>query len=304
MFRKALQQFGEYLQIRNYSSRSIEEYVSDTGHFLDYLAGAGVTQISEITKEVVKGYQHTLYYHGRDGKALSLGTQSKKLYSVKAFCKFLVRESYLLYDPAGDIDFPKLPRRLPRDILSLREVKRLLDAPDINTILGIRDKAILELLYSAGMRNTELRDLRICELDTRRGELRITSGKGGKSRIVPIGEAASHYISLYLEHSRPRLLKESDKGCLFLSHKGEKLSKAGLGAIVKKYARMAKIRKNVGCHTLRHTCATHMLKGKADLRYIQELLGHQCLSTTQIYTKVELSDLRKVHAECHPRNRP
>jgi integrase/recombinase XerD len=187
--------------------------------------------------------------------------------------------------------------------LSVKEAQALMVAPDSNTPTGTRDRAILELLYSTGMRNTELRCLKLSDVDSRRGEVRISFGKGRKTRIVPIGEVAAHFLALYLDNARSHLVRRVDEELLFVSWRGRKLSKGSLTEVVHRYAVKAKIAKKVTCHTLRHSCATHMLRGKADLRYIQEMLGHGSLSTTQIYTKVELSDLKRVHRECHPRNR-
>lgn len=298
-----LERFEEHLHLYNYSPRTIECYILDTGHFLSYLTQKGISTISEIDRDVIREYQNHLFYFKRGDKGLTLSTQDKKLHGVMAFCRFLTSESYLLYDPALGLHLPKLGKRLPAVILSHSEIKKLLCAPPSHTPIGIRDRAILELLYSTGMRNTELRCLRLRDCDMRRGEMRISFAKGGKSRIVPLGAAAAQYLQQYLEHSRPHLVKGNDEESLFVSCRGKKLSRKHLSTIVQKYAAAAKIRKKTGCHTLRHTCATHMLKGKADIRYIQELLGHKDLATTQIYTKVELSDLKRVHNECHPRNR-
>lgn len=303
MWEKLLLKFRDYLQIRNYSPRTVGEYIRDTGHFITFLTEHGINVVSKITRESVKDYQNHLFYFKRRDKSLSLATQDKKIHGVMAFCRFLTQENYLLCDPSGGIELPRITKRLPGNILSQSEIKKLLSAPSPHTSSGIRDRAILELLYSTGMRNSELRCLRMRDLDMSRGEIRIAFAKGGKSRIVPTGGAAAHFLLLYLELSRPDFVKGSFEECLFVSYRGKQLSRRDLSRIVKKYALKANIRKNTGCHTLRHTCATHMLKGKADIRYIQEMLGHRDLSTTQIYTKVELSDLKRVHNECHPRNR-
>jgi integrase/recombinase XerD len=303
MWKQLLQKFKEHLEVHNYSPRTVESYTSETKLFFAFLVRSGIKSVSEITRDTVKEYQNLLFYFKRGDKGLSLKTQCTRIHGVKALCKFLVKDNYLLYDPAATLELPKLPKKLPRDILSQKETVKLLSAPDSNTRLGMRDRAILELLYSTGMRNTELRNLRLRDLDFSRSEIRISFGKGGKSRIVPIGEVAAHFIALYLKDARPRFFGASSEEALFLSKKGGKMSKSQLTQTVHKYAGKAKIRKTTGCHTLRHTCATHMLKGNADLRYIQELLGHGSLSTTQIYTKVELSDLKRIHTQCHPRSK-
>jgi integrase/recombinase XerD len=303
MWNELLQKFEDHMCVRHFASRTIEDYIRNTRSFIAYLAGRGITKISEVERDDIKEYLTFLFYFRRGNKGLSPGTRMNKIAAVKSFFGFLVTENYLLYDPAGDIELPKTSKRLPRDILSHKEMLKLLSAPSRETPIGIRDRAMLELFYSTGMRNTELRCLKLGDMDMRRNEVRICFGKGGKSRIVPIGEAAIHYLSLYLENGRPQLASRGKHSeLLFLNVRGGPLSRRSLPDMVKKYAKKAKIQKKIGCHTLRHTCATHMLKGKADLRCIQELLGHSSLTATQIYTKVELSDLKEVHKRCHPRN--
>ena len=303
MWNELLQKFEDHMCVRHFASRTIEDYIRNTRSFIAYLAGRGITKISEVERDDIKEYLTFLFYFRQGNKGLSPGTRMNKIAAVKSFFKFLAAENYLLYDPAGDIELPKTSKRLPRDILSHKEMLKLLSAPSRETPIGIRDRAMLELFYSTGMRNTELRCLKLSDTDMRRNEVRICFGKGGKSRIVPIGEAAIYYLSVYLEKGRPLLAARGKHSeLLFLNVRGGPLSRRALPDMVKKYAKKAKIQKKIGCHTLRHTCATHMLKGKADLRCIQELLGHSSLTATQIYTKVELSDLKEVHKRCHPRN--
>jgi len=300
----ALQQFLNHLRVSHYSERSIDEYEREVRLLFVFLDGRGITKLSGIRRDDLREYQTYLFHHKKkDDVPLSLSTQAKKLSAIKTFFSFLVKERYLLYDPSSEIERPRLSKRLPRGILTQREAARLLSMPDEGKPLGMRDKAILELFYATGMRNTELRMLKLQDVDLVRGEVRIDHGKGRRSRIVPIGEMAALAISSYLESSRPKLVKERDDGWLFLSVRGMRLERAGASAIVVRYAKKAGIKTPITCHSLRHSCATHMLKNNAGLRYIQDLLGHQCLSTTQIYTKVELSDLKRVHAKCHPRNR-
>lgn len=300
----ALQQFLNHLRVSHYSERSIEEYVREVRFLFAFLEDRGITKLSDIHRDDLREYQtHLFHQKKKDDVPLSLSTQAKKISAIRSFFAFLVKERYLLYDPSSDIERPRLGKRLPRGILSQREAAKLLSMPDDRTALGIRDKAILELFYATGMRNTELRMLKLQDVDLGRGEVRIDHGKGRHSRIVPVGEMAGQAISRYLDFSRPQLVHERDDGWLFLSVNGLRLGRSGLGVIMAKYVKKARIKTPITCHSLRHTCATHMLKNNAGLRYIQELLGHQCLSTTQIYTKVELSDLKRVHAKCHPRNR-
>jgi len=300
----ALQQFLNHLRVSHYSERSIDEYEREVRLLFVFLDGRSITKLSGIRRDDLREYQtHLFHQKKKDDVPLSLSTQAKKISAIRTFFSFLVKERYLLYDPSSEIERPRLSKRLPRGILTQREAVRLLSMPDEGKPLGMRDKAILELFYATGMRNTELRMLKLQDVDLVRGEVRIDHGKGRRSRIVPIGEMAALAISSYLESSRPKLVKERDDGWLFLSVRGMRLERARASAIVVRYAKKAGIKTAITCHSLRHSCATHMLKNNAGLRYIQDLLGHQCLSTTQIYTKVELSDLKRVHAKCHPRNR-
>jgi len=300
----ALQQFLNHLRVSHYSERSIDEYEREVRLLFVFLDGRGITKLSGIRRDDLREYQtHLFHQKKKDDVPLSLSTQAKKISAIRTFFSFLVKERYLLYDPSSEIERPRLSKRLPRGILTQREAAKLLSMPDEGKPLGMRDKAILELFYATGMRNTELRMLKLQDVDLVRGEVRIDHGKGRRSRIVPIGEMAALAISSYLESSRPKLVKERDDGWLFLSVRGMRLERARASAIVVRYAKKAGIKTPITCHSLRHSCATHMLKNNAGLRYIQDLLGHQCLSTTQIYTKVELSDLKRVHAKCHPRNR-
>jgi len=300
----ALQQFLNHLRVSHYSERSIDEYEREVRLLFVFLDGRSITKLSGIRRDDLREYQtHLFHQKKKDDVPLSLSTQAKKISAIRTFFSFLVKEQYLLYDPSSEIERPRLSKRLPRGILTQREAAKLLSMPDERTALGIRDKAVLELFYATGMRNTELRMLKLQDVDLVRGEVRIDHGKGRRSRIVPVGEMAALALSRYLERSRPRLVKERDDGWLFLSVRGLRLGRARASAIVVRYAKKAGIKTPITCHSLRHTCATHMLKNNAGLRYIQDLLGHQCLSTTQIYTKVELSDLKRVHAKCHPRNR-
>ena len=300
----ALQQFLNHLRVSHYSERTIEEYTRDVRFLFIFLEDRGITKLSDIHRDDLREYQSHLFHQKKedDTPLFSLGTQAKKISAIRSFFSFLVKEHYLLYDPSSDIERPRLEKRLPRSIPSQREAARLLSMPDESTPRGLRDKAILELFYATGMRNTELRMLKLQDVDLVRGEVRIDHGKGRRSRIVPVGEMAGLAISKYLDCSRPRLARVPDEGWLFLSSRGGRMQRNCTAEMVMKYAKKARIKIPITCHSLRHSCATHMLRNNAGLRYIQELLGHKNLSTTQIYTKVELSDLKRVHAKCHPRN--
>jgi integrase/recombinase XerD len=222
---------------------------------------------------------------------------------VVRFCRYLAETQKIICDPCSRIKLPRRPRRIPRNVLTVRQANRLIGAADPLTHLGLRNRAMVEVLYASGIRNSELRNLKVEDINFADGWLSVRSGKGSKDRTVPLGKAALHYTGLYLEKARPDLaaLHPIHDGYLFLSHAGGRLHAATLNDILEELSAKAGLKKRVTAHALRHTCATALLRGHADIRYICEMLGHSSLASTQIYTKVEITDLKKVHHRCHPR---
>jgi len=214
---------------------------------------------------------------------------------------FLVRANKIMNNPASELQNPRVRHRLPQGIMSVKEIKKLLNQPDIKKPQGLRDRAMLEVLYATGMRNQELRQLKLNDIDLKEHVVRIVDGKGGKDRILPLGKIACEYLDKYIQEARPIFLKNNNESTLFLSTKKASLRRNTLSRLVSQYAKEAGIKKAVSAHSLRHTCATHMLKNRANLRHIQALLGHKNLNTTQRYTKVEISDLKRAHNKYHPR---
>lgn len=299
------QRFAEHLAVRRYTERTIESYTSRLGVFFAFLEGQGVEQLSAVTREMLEAYRLDLVTQRRpDGRALALITQVGKLTAVLAFFRFLYAERFLATDPGRGLEFPRVPPPLPPKILSEAEVVRLLEAPATDTPLGLRDRAILELLYSSALRNSELGALQLEDLDLERGLVRVIRGKGGRSRVVPVGEPARDALEAYLRAGRPQLLKNPREGRVFLSWRGQRgLTREDVAQLVQRAARQAGLEQRVTPHLLRHCCACHMLARRAGLRHLQELLGHRSLESTQIYTQLEVSDLRRVHRRCHPRER-
>jgi integrase/recombinase XerD len=294
----------------NWSPRTIESYGSHLRIFTRYLeVETDVEHVADLTAAVLRRYQAFLY-HWTDphGRGRSLATQGARLSAVRSFLRELVRTEVLAHDPSSTLVLPKRRQTLPRVVLSRREMARLLAAPDVTTPLGCRDRAVIEVLYATGMRNAELRALQVPDLDLTHGVLQIVMGKGGKGRVVPLGRAAAAAIRDYLTSARPLLVaargsEAVTENTVFLSRTGRPLRALGVIEPLRRHARRARLRKPVTPHVLRHTCATHMLQGRADLRHIQVLLGHGSIATTQIYTRVEVSDLKAVHRRCHPRER-
>ena len=226
-----------------------------------------------------------------------------RIVSVKSFFRYLAKTNQVLYDPTADIELPKRKKNIPKDIMTKKEIMKILAQPNPDTAVGLRDKAILELLYSTGIRNQEIRQLTVYDADTTNNDVRINQGKGKKDRVVPLGEIAGNYIDEYINHSRPKLLNNQDTNILFITLNGKAINHTNLIWMVRKYAKKAKIEKHITPHSFRHTCATHLLKNRASLRHIQELLGHSSIETTQIYTRVDITDLKRAHKKYHTRER-
>lgn len=251
---------------------------------------------------MVERYQRFLFnLRKENGDPLSTRTQVSRLASVKAWFKWLARHNHIPFNPAGEIDMPRQEHRLPRAVLTEREVELVIATPDVNDPLGLRDHAVLETLYSTGMRRMELIGLKTYDLDAERGTVLIRQGKGKKDRMVPIGDRALSWVGRYLREVRPKLLiGDGGRDVLFLTHFGEAFHPEYLTRLVAEYVSAAEIGKKGSCHIFRHTMATLMLEGGADIRFIQAMLGHAKLDTTMVYTQVSIRMLKQVHAATHP----
>ncbi len=258
----------------------------------------------DITKPILERYRrHLFHYRKANGEPLSFATQQQRLIPIKAFFKWLCKENHILYNPASELALPKVHKRLPKAILSADEVERILNQALLHGELGIRDRAIIETLYSSGIRRMELVNLTLYDVDLKNGTLMVREGKGRKDRMVPLGQRACRWIERYRDEIRPGLVIEPDDGTLFLHETGELLKKNRLTDLVKKHIAAAGIGKPGACHLFRHSMATLMLDNGADIRHIQAILGHSQLSTTEIYTQVSIRKLKAVHALTHPADR-
>jgi site-specific recombinase XerD len=292
--------FAEDLQTR-YAERTAEHYRADAGCFLAWLEAKGI-ELREVRPQDLQRYQGELYAVRRKGaRPYAAATIQTKLVAVKTLFRFLVRRQALLLDPSARLELPRTHKRLPRLVLTEAEARRIVTAPRARSPLPLRDRAILEMLYATGIRVGELIQLRPDDVETRERLVRIVRGKGGRDRNVPLTTAAARAIEAYLTRGRPALL--SRQPWLFLAERGGKLHRAQVDDIVKAWAKKAGVSKNVSSHTFRHSVATHLLRGGADIRQIQALLGHVSLATTERYTHVEVSDLRRVIERSHPRGR-
>lgn len=290
----------EHMRVRAFSEETIRDRAYCLLYFQRWCHERGLTRPAEITKPILERYQRYLFlYRKKDGGPLGFTTQRDRLAEVRAFFKWLAKTNRILSNPASDLEFPRAPQRLPRAVLNVSEVERVLAVPDIKDPLGLRDRAILETFYSTGIRRSELVRLSVYDVDAERGTLLVREGKWKKDRMVPIGERALMWVEKYLLEVRFQLVVEPDLRVLFLGLLGEPLDPGWLSNRVCQYMRKALHRK-AGCHIFRHTMATLMLEGGADVRFIQEMLGHASLQTTQVYTRVVLTKLKQIHSATHP----
>ncbi len=290
-----IQEFIDYLgHEKGLSSNTLESYSRDLKQYYGFLSGDSAASLESASQSTIVAY---LMYLRKQGKATA--TIARRLAALKAFYQFLVKENYVSLDPTDDLSSPKLERKLPK-VLTVDEVERLLSQPDLTLPAGKRDKAMLELLYATGIRVSELVNLNVLDVDLREGFVRCM-GKGSKERVVPMGDIAIAALKSYLETARGKLIADPKERAVFVNHHGKRLTRQGFWKIVKKYATQAQIRKEITPHTLRHSFATHLLENGADIRAVQEMLGHADISTTQIYTHVTKDRLKDVYAKSHPR---
>lgn len=300
-FDAATDHYLTWMGVHNYAATTIENRRRYLGYFADFARNAGLAQPSEVTYELVLDYQAALHtYRKVDGTPLSVATQVQRLVPVTQFFTWMRREHLITVNPTTDLLMPRPDRQLPEATLSSAEMARLLSVPDVTTPLGLRNRAVLEVFYSSALRRSELIALRVGDIDVARGTLFVHRGKGAKDRYVPIGERALFWVQLYLGLVRPLFVADQDLDVLFLSSVGTPICADWLCRKVRGYLCRAGINKRGSCHLLRHSVATLMLEGGADIRYVAEMLGHARLETTQRYTRVSIERLRTVHARCHP----
>lgn len=296
-----MKRFSRWQLEKNYSVKTVEGREVSLGFFITWCLERGLTRPQEITKPILERYQRHLFLHRkRDGQPLSARTQIAFTTPVKAFFKYLAKANHILYNPASELDMPRVEKRLPRHILNVKEVEKVLAVPDLKTAIGIRDRAILETFYSTGIRRLELIHLKLYDVDTERGTIMIRQGKGKKDRMLPIGARALAWIVKYRDDVRPELACGADDATLFLTTLGEAFAPGRMTQMVREYIDAADTGKRGSCHLFRHTMATLMLENGADIRYIQAMLGHAELSTTQIYTQVSVRRLKAIHTATHP----
>lgn len=296
IFKELIEEFLNYLTVeRGLSNNTILAYGRDLNKYTGYLKKQGIDSIEKVRRSNINDFMMSQKDNG-----LSSNSISRNLVAIKVFHRFLLQERQIKDDITSVLGSPKLWKHLPEALL-ISEVEELLSKPDVRKWQGIRDRAALELMYATGVRVSEIVNLKFTDLNLDVGFLKCI-GKGNKERIIPLGKKAQDAIKVYLEKVRPSLLKK-DKTCptLFLSRLGRRISRQSFWKLIKKYTRLAGIKKTITPHTLRHSFATHLLEGGADLRVVQEMLGHANIATTQIYTHINKERLKAIHQKYHPR---
>ncbi len=301
LFPVLLPLYLEWLGVKNYSVATVIRRRYDLGYFFKWGEERGLTRATEITRPILERYgKHLYHYRKANGMPLGISTRRGQLHSVQRFFTWLTKTNRLLANPASDLDLPRKEYRLPQHVLTVSEVEQVFLQVDVVDSVGIRNRAILETLYSTGIRRMELLNLQVDDLDIERQTLRIRQGKGKKDRVVPIGGRALAWVQKYLDEVRPRFYVEPDHGALYLTAVGNRLSLEQMTHMVGGYVKKAGIPKKGSCHLFRHTMATVMLEHGADIRYIQQMLGHRDMTSTDVYTHVSIEKLKEVHALTPP----
>lgn len=297
----AMLRFIEHRGVNGSTEQSLYNFERYLRDFIAWADARSVTHPEHVSQAVLERYQRWLYHYRKsDGAPLSVSSQRSKLVPLRAFFKWLTRTGQLPANPAAEIDLPKKIRRLPRYVLSVAEVEQVLKLADTNGPIGLRDRAMMEVLYATGMRRMEIAGLEVGDVDIGKCVVLIREGKGRKDRLIPLGERALHWVRQYLERGREQLIWNQQEQRLFLGIEGLPMSPTWLSTHIASYVKRAEIGKHGSCHLFRHTMATLMLENGADIRFIQAMLGHAEISTTQIYAQVAIRQLQRVHALTHP----
>lgn len=292
-----------HLRIIGRAERTIKNTGYSLNDFVRFLDGEQILNIEDITPEVMLAYQEELAFRiTAKGKLLAIRSQDKPLSVARGFTRYAHEQDYLVSDPGKKIKLPRKPKTLPKVIMSQQEVKKVIDAADQHGNRGYRNRIVLEILYDTAIRRQEICNIKINDIDLDAGYIHIRSGKGNKDRVVPVSKRVCDLIGNYILAVRPAFIKDKDDDYLILNRWGQKMDSTGMGiwSIVKRCAHLAGMNKNISPHIFRHTCATHMLKNGAPVRHIQEMLGHESLESTQVYTRVTINDLKEIHAKYHP----
>lgn len=293
--KKLLEEFFNFLSVeKGLSKNTLSSYRNDLNKYINYLENNKIDFIDKVKRSDI-----TNFLMSRKDKGILAVSISRNLVAIKGFHRFLLRENFIGEDVTSALEAPKLWKRLP-DTLNIDEVLKLLKTPNVREKQGIRDRAVLELLYATGMRVSELVNLRLSDLNLDVGFVKCI-GKGQKERIIPVGKFAMDWLNKYFDKTRPIFSKNKQNEKLFITRYGRNISRQTIWKLIKKYASVARIKKRLSPHTLRHSFASHLLERGADLRIVQEMLGHSNIATTQIYTHIDRGRLKMIHQKYHPR---
>lgn len=306
--RELADRYLAWMVATRYAEDTVKGAASNLSWLLRYLEGQGIDRIADVTTEILEDYSLCLRKQRNtrhEDRKISLAQVLHRLFTAKQFFGWLLERMVILLNPAEDLELPRLPATLPQTILTQKEAQRLMDAPELKSPVGYRDKALLEVLYSTGIRVSELFRLKVSDFDPKIRTLFVREGKGGKDRILPLPMIAAGYLKEYIERVRPRFVKalKHDAGIVFLTYTGCSLNINKMTEIFKRTTKAAGIDKHVTAMILRHSIASHLLENGMDIRYIQEFMGHEKLSTTQIYSRVTLDGLRKMYNKAHPKEK-
>jgi len=289
------------LSVRGYSENTVRSRRVHLGFFTEWAYQHGLREPIEVTRPVLERYQRYLFfYRKKNGEPLTFRSQHTRLVPLRVWFRWMTRQNHILHNPASEIELPRLGRSLPKNIFSAQEVERIMTLCDVEEPIGLRDRALMEVIYSTGMRRLEIIHLKLFDLALDRGLILVRQGKGKKDRYVPIGERAIAWLQKYIREGRSQLAIEPDDFTVFLTAQGEPFSSCHLSYAVRERIDAAKLGKTGSCHLFRHTMATLMHENGADIRFIQQMLGHEDLKSTQIYTQVAIRTLQQVHAATHP----
>ena len=298
---KAVPSFLNHLELQGFSSRSIRQRRSQLNQFVRWCEERSLMTVKSIQHPHLEAYQRYLFHvRQKNGRPLSRQTQHHRLVAVSTLFQWLLREGKTKKNPAQHIELPRIEKALPKDILNPAEVAQILDSINVSTAVGLRDRTMIELMYSTGLRRAEMLSLDVSDIDFERELVWVRKGKGNKDRLVPMGSRAIVWLDKYLEEARPQWMLNDAEKALFLSRRGKRINIDWLSALVKRIVDAADLPKKGACHLFRHSMATSMLDNGADIRHIQEMLGHSDIGSTQIYTRVSIAKLKEVHTQTHP----
>ena len=298
---RQMMDFLMWLEERNTSRHTLKHWELYLRYFVSWCDERGLTRPAEVTRPILERYQRHLFLkRKKNGAPLSATTQASRVTPIRKWFRWLTRNNRVLYNPAADLDLPKVEERLPKHVLTIEGVERVLNLPDTTTALGVRDRAMLETLYSTGIRRMEIIGLQQRDVDYERGTLMVLQGKGKKDRMIAIGDRALAWVARYRDEVRPELAVAGDDGTLFLTVTGQAFSDNRMTQMVRNHGCAAGLGNIDSCHLFRHAMAPQMLENGADVRFIQAMLGHADIKTTQVYTRVSIRALKDIHSATHP----